>query len=538
MNKKPYISILLAFILWNQSSGQGNTVGTIVNEDDAYDGYTLFSPSGNKSTYLIDNEGRIINQWDSKYYPGMTAYLQEDGSLLRAGIVQNTFIPGGGGGGSIIKYSWSGEVIWEHTISDEFKRSHHDLEVLPNGNILILVWEVIPLEDVLMNGRNPDILFDGKLHPESIIEIEPSGSNSVNIVWEWHAWDHLVQDFDETKLNYGVVSDNPEKIDLNYINADRAGADWQHANSISYNEQLDQIMISLLLFNEIWIIDHNTTTHEAKGRRGDLLFRWGNPRAHGAGTADDQELFAQHDAKWISSGLPDAGKIMIFNNGKGRRGEKYSSVLKIEPIISGGEYQKDESNTSLIKRPYYEWADQEPTDFYASFVSGAQQLPNGHMLICNGETGTLLEVNDNEEEVWRYINPVTLRKIVAQGQSTVGSFGFSQNHLFGATKYGKDFPAFNDKVLTPGDFIELEPLSVDWVEPPSAQVHPNPTHDLLNIYCQNMDNRIQLWSLSGQLVYDQHFYSRDIQLSMDQLPNGVYLLLVNQEVAKKIKLVH
>lgn len=307
-----FIAIALFFAFLNNSSNaQNNTVGTIFSEEGVYDGYTLFSPGGNKMVYLIDNDGRIVHQWETEYSPGMAVYLQENGSLFRAGKVGNVNINGGGAGGNIIKYSWSGNVIWKYTISDEFSRSHHDFEVLPNGNILMLVWQKYDLDEVLENGRNADRLSGEKLFAESILEIEPTGRTSGNIVWEWHAWDHLVQDFDETKLNHGVISDNPGKIDLNYIDGNREGADWQHANSISYNAELDQIMISVLNFDEVWIIDHNTTIEEAKGDKGDLLFRWGNPRTFGAGTVDDQLLFAQHNAYWIAPGLPDEGKIMI-----------------------------------------------------------------------------------------------------------------------------------------------------------------------------------------------------------------------------------
>src|SRR5207248_2769403 len=39
------------------------------------------------------------------------------------------------------------------------------------------------------------------------------------IVWEWHAWDHLIQEFDPQKANYGVVADHPERVDINFAGA-------------------------------------------------------------------------------------------------------------------------------------------------------------------------------------------------------------------------------------------------------------------------------------------------------------------------------
>jgi hypothetical protein len=39
-------------------------------------------------------------------------------------------------------------------------------------------------------------------------------------------------------------------------------------NSIDYNPELDQIAMSVRGNSEVWIIDHGTTTAEAKGHTG------------------------------------------------------------------------------------------------------------------------------------------------------------------------------------------------------------------------------------------------------------------------------
>src|SRR6185295_17254743 len=105
-------------------------------------------------------------------------------------------------------------------------------------------------------------LPDGTLWPEEVVEVKPLGTDSGQIVWTWKLWDHLVQDFDSTKLNYGVVADHPELLDINYlkgnIQAGNAGRDWLHANAVDYNAQLDQIMISSRVMCEVYIIDHST----------------------------------------------------------------------------------------------------------------------------------------------------------------------------------------------------------------------------------------------------------------------------------------
>ena len=147
-------------------------------------------------------------------------------------------------------------------------------------------------------------------------------------MWQWNAWDHLIQDYDASVDNYGVVADHPELLDINFIGAtgNQAGrADWMHCNGIDYNAVLDQIVLSCKNMNEIYIIDHSTTTAEAaghtggnSGKGGDLLYRWGNPQAYDSGLSSDQQLFGQHDVQWIEEGRAGAGDLLLFNNGVGR----------------------------------------------------------------------------------------------------------------------------------------------------------------------------------------------------------------------------
>ena len=57
---------------------------------------------------------------------------------------------------------------------------------------------------------------DRHFMPDSLVEIKPTGKTTGEVVWEWHLWDHLVQDHDSTKANFGVVADHPELVDANF----------------------------------------------------------------------------------------------------------------------------------------------------------------------------------------------------------------------------------------------------------------------------------------------------------------------------------
>ncbi len=444
----------------------GNTVGLIQTDPSASAGYTLFAPMKYTTTYLIDIDGNLVNSWDSSARPGLSAYLLDNGDLLRT--ASNSFgLPpafnAGGAGGRVEQYSWDGALLWEYDYSTAAVRHHHDVEYLPSGNVLLVAWELVTEAEALAAGRDPSLLSDSELWPDHIIEVQPTGASGGTIVWEWHAFDHLIQDCDNTKANFGVVADHPELIDLNFATGS-GGADWLHVNAVEYSADFDQIMLTVHNLSEIWVIDHSTTTTEAAGHTGgasgaggDLLYRWGNPRTYDAGTVGDQMLFVPHDGRWIPTGSPGAGNILIFSNGLGRPGGNSSSVEEITPPVNAsGEYTLTPGSAFGPSTTAWTYAAATPSDFYAQNISGAHRLPNGNTLICDGPQGTFFEVTSAEQTVWEYINPVTATGPVNQGYILAAD----ENSVFRATRYAPDFAGFDGRDLTPGGPIEITDTSV------------------------------------------------------------------------------
>lgn len=441
------------------------------------------------STYLIDNDGELIHSWESDGNPGLSAYLLPDGRLLRTQSVTNQVINAGGGGGKVLIMDWDGNKQWEYTLSSDKYRLHHDVEYLPNGNILMIAWANKSESEAIDAGRNPELIFNGAVWYTRIIEVKPEGSSSGEIVWEWNAWDHLIQDYDSNKLNYGAVNEHRELIDLNYVenpNGPNTGADWLHTNGIDYNEELDQILLSVHNFSEIWIIDHGTTTEEAAGnnggaygRGGDLLYRWGNPETYDMGTASDRKLYNQHDAEWIPAGYPGENNITIFNNGD-RRLRAYSSVEEIAtPINESGNYTFEQDSAFGPDEIYWSYSAEQAEDFYAENISGAQRLANGNTLICSGPSGEFFEVTADKQIVWKYINPVTDTGPVNQGDEISSGMMGQANACFRAERYQFDYPAFDGKDLTPKGTIELDVTGTDDFESAPDnymlnQNYPNP----------------------------------------------------------------
>ena len=303
--------ILLSFQSFSQA-----TVGTIQNDPESLQGYTFFSPFSGTKAYLVDNCGYLINEWDRGTFPGLAAYFLETGHVFRTYKVspQGPFTSASNAGG-IELVDWENNSVWSYEINTPTWLSHHDAVQMPNGNILMLTWELVFEDELIELGRDPnEISVEGFMWSEKIIEIKPVQPDGAVIVWEWNIKDHYIQDFDSEKLNYGVVSEHPElfNINLSEINSPNSNSDrdWNHFNSIDYNSDLDQILISVRNSDEIWILDHSTTTAEAAshsggiyGKGGDILYRWGNASAYNRAPVSDQKLFGQHGVHWIKEGL-------------------------------------------------------------------------------------------------------------------------------------------------------------------------------------------------------------------------------------------
>ncbi|WAC03597.1 aryl-sulfate sulfotransferase [Lacinutrix neustonica] len=471
------IFLFLALTLHSQ-----NTVGTITNDTNAFNGLTLFSPNNSTETYLINNCGEVVNQWTSTYTPAASVYLLNNGNLLRTGKIYNSEITFGGVGGKIELFDWENNLLWDYNYSTDLVSQHHDIYPLPNGNILILAVTTIPIFDAIEEGRDATNISEGKLFNEQILELQPIGTNQANIVWEWNIKDHLIQDFDATKNNYGSVANNPQRLDINFLNNNNPVANWLHINSMQYNENLDQIILSSRKLSEVYIIDHSTSTAEAAssqggiyGKGGDFLYRWGNPVAYDHETSTYATLDSQHFPHWIPNGLTDAGKIMIFNNGNS---SAISSLAIINPETTGqGIYAYDELNGFSPSAIEWTYEADTPTDFFSAILSSGQRLPNGNTLICDGDSGYFFEIDSNKNTVWEYVNPDTSTGVLNQGDSP------ALNFVFRAHKFPLDYPAFNGRDLTPRVPIEGNPdlsnctvLSTTEyvVTPVEIKLYPNP----------------------------------------------------------------
>ena len=437
---------LFIFLMVSVVNSQNPTIGLLHLKANVTEGYTLFSPETNNQVFLINNCGEKINEWTFNELPGLTCYLLENGNLLRAGKK------------ALEIRDWDNNLIWSYDMQANGIKQHHDIAPLPNGNILLVVRDSYSDAEIIAQGKDPrNVSLNIDL--DKIVEIKPIGTNAIEIVWEWKFIDHLIQDYDETKLNFGTVEEHPERIDINYIDPyfEERDRGFTHVNSIDYNPNLDQIIISARHLNEIYIIDHSTTTAEASGhsggianKGGDILWRWGNPMVYRQGGLEDQKLFLQHDAKWVPSGYTDEGKISVYNNG-GDDIRTYSSVHLVDPGISGTTYTKENNRFTPLE---YNWSWSgsilERTMFETK-KSGTHSLPNGNFIICETSLGQVSEITKAGEHLWTYKNPSS-DTIFNQFDQISNNF----NSIFRAEKYPMDYIGFAGKDLMPKGIIENE----------------------------------------------------------------------------------
>ena len=217
-------------------------------EAEVFEGYALFtqgsSPGGGGggggTTYLIDHNSTVVKSWSHTRGAASMPYLLPDSSIIYPYRVQNPSMSAGGVGGGIQRITWDGTILWNYIFANATYQHHHDIEPLPGGNVLIIVWEAKTAQEAYDMGRQ---VVDNPLNmmwSEAILELDPE---SGDIVWEWHLWDHLIQDVDSGLPNYGVISEHPELFDINNGTAGSSGGpgggqgpngDWMHLNAINF----------------------------------------------------------------------------------------------------------------------------------------------------------------------------------------------------------------------------------------------------------------------------------------------------------------
>ncbi len=550
-----FLIILFPLFLFAQ-----NTVGLLsYNPSQAFDGYNLIYPHNQPNVYLIDMCGEIVHTWegDPDTRPGNMVYLLDDGRIvksLRPASIAGNPIWAGGGGATIEIRDWDNNLEWSYTLNDAQKRLHHDFTIIEkNGifSIAMIAWELKTEQEAWEAGRDTTTTAQDKMWPDHIIEIEPATNQ---IIWEWHAWDHLVQDIDANRDNFGSVSDNPQKIDINYDFGD-GHPDWMHANALDWDHINDLLILTVPRFNEVWIIDHTTTTAQAAGSTGgsglhggDLLYRWGNPLAYKSGTVEDQKLFYPHDGHFINEFLPpfdpNFNKIGVFNN---RVGEDFSTINILDADFDMYKFSYPFDGTTFGPSNF-DYTGVHPIDsslMHSTGLSSFQMLPNGNRLVDVGRYGYLFEMTPEDEIVWEYKVPINGGAFANQGDT----LDINNNLTFRVQRIPTDYEAFDGKDVSQKGWLELNPDSTfcdiilptnDLIDMYSLNVYPNPASKMITI---EWDAGIYIDMdvvdiLGRQMISPMRLSGGRKYLDTSDWVNGMYFVRINNRAILKVNIIH
>lgn len=356
---------------------------------------TLIAPQNSTTVTLLDTNSTVIKTWTG--LSGQTAYssyMMPGGYIWRAVKTTNNNFNGGGLAGRIQKIDWNGTILFDYTISDANQITHHDYCPLKNGNVLLIVYDKKTAAQMTAAGATAN----SARQLEKIVELQPTGTTTANIVWQWNLYDHLVQNTNSAGANYqSSLVNNPQLVNVNY----KVATDWIHMNGIDYNEALDQIIVSSHNMNEVWIIDHSTTTAQAAthtggnaGKGGDLLYRWGSPTNYGATGSAVYNVV--HDPHWVPANCPKAGYIAAFNNNG--VSNSISAIDIFNPPLNGINYNL--TLGSAYAPATYAYRHQ--CSGYSSNMGNSDQLPNGNMLVCLATAGKVYEIDSNGNNLWTY----------------------------------------------------------------------------------------------------------------------------------------
>lgn len=392
--------------------------------DKAWNGFTVLS--GEKTGKLIDMNGNLVHEWDLQGGNAFPAKVLPGGYFI--GNLYPQYREAGQGYSAVAILDFEGKIRRSFNKLDKItkdpgkglpkeadgstwiSRSHHDYQIEGSSAGYYAPGTKINLDGKMLilahhSVKNPAICEKMQLQDDRIIIVDKTGK----ILFDWKASEHIGE--------FKNMLDNPEVMKrLKNAEAELGnpkdgleynGFDWFHVNCASWlgpnkwydaGDQRfhpDNIIADSRETSHMFIIDHKT---------GRIVWQVAPPFTGEDG--DIGPVYGVHHTHMIPKGLPGAGNILMYDNGGTTAYHKelppryYSRVVEFDPVTKKivWEYSVRTASKKL-------WQLYGDKFFFSAFISGAQRLPNGNTLICEGNACRIFEVTPDYEIVWEYINP-------------------------------------------------------------------------------------------------------------------------------------
>lgn len=305
-------------------------------------GLNLYVSGHAAEAVLMDSEGRVLHRWRyplRRLWPDLAAD-PENARLeywRRAYVFPNGDLLGIYEGLGIVKLDARSNVLWAHRGG-----IHHDLEVLPNGEI----W-VLDRKGKILPRINPE---KGVLE-DFVTVLGPGGRVRRQI--------SILESFERSR----------------------------HAALLSRMERQGDIFHT----NTLEVLDGRFADRHPAFRKGNVLLSVLKLDALAILDPDREEIVWARTGSWRRQHQPtflDSGRLLLFDNtGPGR---SISRVIEVDPLT--GEIG-------------WQFGGTPEADFASRTLGSNQRLPNGNTLITESENGRALEVAPDGRVVWEFYNP-------------------------------------------------------------------------------------------------------------------------------------
>jgi hypothetical protein len=342
---------------------QPEEMGVVVyDRERAYPGYNLHCSVMFGEARLTDMEGNLIHTWS---YPARQNYTWDHAELLEGGdlIVIRKFY-------DIIKLNWDSELIWRNELS-----GHHEITICPDSTIYVVAREVHVHRGI-------------KVRFPAIVHLAEDGTE----LDRWSTYDHLEeikQKFDQRSFIDTILDSLiGDQVDLETWKPLTEYAESVKAEIDIWPRRYDQFHM-----NTINILpDTPVGRRDPRFKEGNLLICFRNVNQIAVLDKDTKEIlwvWGEGHLDWPHYPVMlKSGNILIFDNGTRKR--KYTRLVELNP---------------LTEEVVWEYMGDPPESFYTPEKGSCQPLPNGNILICEGDMGRCFEITREGETVWEWFNP-------------------------------------------------------------------------------------------------------------------------------------